>query len=181
MGGQWEVRSAVGRGSMFSFTLPLEACEKAEAASALPAGVRVFVADPQPLSRRILSETLTDWKIDHRVAGSLDEMADVLATEREPFDICLADHRFWESNAMELKRFLSREALWQSKLLVLAPLGLGGDPRRYPDGRFAGWVTKPVRHAQLAAALEAAYRSRIGVAMSPPVHSFEIVGTARPS
>jgi hypothetical protein len=40
---------------------------------------------------------------------------------------------------------------------VLAPLGLRGDPHRYLDVRFAGWVTKPLRHSRIAEALQAAY------------------------
>jgi signal transduction histidine kinase/CheY-like chemotaxis protein len=158
MGGQLGVRSAVGEGSTFSFTLPLGTRNlPEEAAPDLPEKLRVLIADPQPLSRTILSEALTHWKIDHEVAGSLDEMARILASEREPFDIALVDHGFWESCAVELgKTHLSRQLLQRTGVVVLAPLGLRGDLRRYVDGRFAGWVTRPLRPSKIAEALETA-------------------------
>ncbi len=154
MGGQLGVHSVMGEGSTFWFTLPLlvrEATE--EAAGVLPLGSRVLIADPHPLSRRILSETLTCWRIGHQVAASLDEMERALAAG-EPFDIVLVDHSFWENCAREMNK------TGQTKLLVLAPLGVRGDPRRYLDAHFAGWVSMPLRCSQLADALGAAWRSR---------------------
>jgi hypothetical protein len=112
------------------------------------------LADPQPLSRGILAETLTHWKIEHQEAATLQEMKTALAAAGEPFDVVLVDHHLWESCAGDL---VGTE---RSKLLVLAPLGLRGDPRGYLDERFAGWVTKPLRASQLADALAAAARSR---------------------
>jgi len=148
MGGQLGVHSVMGQGSTFWLTLTLPLQEEASPVSAPPSGVRVLLADPQPLSRRILKEMLTSWKIPHEEAATIEEMKAALAAE--PFDIILADHHFWEGCARELR------GTSQSKLLVLAPLGLRGDPSGYLDERFAGWVTKPLRASQLAEALAAA-------------------------
>jgi signal transduction histidine kinase/CheY-like chemotaxis protein len=160
MGGQLEVQSAVGKGSAFTFCLPLLAHDASEPPAILPRGARVLVADPHPLTCQILSAALASWNIDYEVAGSPQELLRIMAGEQEPFDIALVDHHFWESCEAELKEtFPGRKTLREIRLVVLAPLGLRGDVRRYLDGRFAGWVTKPLRHSHVAEALSAAYRS----------------------
>ncbi len=150
MGGQLGVHSVMGQGSTFWLTLSLPLDAEAPPAGALPSGMRVLLADPQPLSRRILKEMLAHWKVQHEEAATIEEMRAVLAASRVPFDIILADHHLWESSAQDLR------GTAESKLLLLAPLGLRGDPSGYLDQRFAGWVTKPLRASQLADALAAA-------------------------
>ena len=162
MGGQLEVRSTVGKGSAFSFCLPLSTRHEAKSAAILPAGARVLIADPRELTCQILSAALASWNIDYEVAASPQELVRIIADRQDPFDIALVDHRFWESCEAELSKTLAgREAMHQIRLVVLAPLGLRGDVRRYLDGRFAGWVTKPLRHSHIAEALSAAYRSHV--------------------
>ncbi|HEY4360872.1 MAG TPA: CHASE domain-containing protein [Bryobacteraceae bacterium] len=164
MGGQLQVRSTVGQGSTFSFSLPLSTSAAAPPAAVIPRGARVLIADPEPLSCEILSKALAEWKIGFQVASSTQDLVRIVASDHEPFDIALVDHRFWEDCEAELKRSLpGRHALQNIRLVVLAPLGLRGDVRRYLDGRFAGWITKPLRPSHVAQALSAAYRSPVPV------------------
>jgi signal transduction histidine kinase len=150
MGGQLGVHSILGQGSTFWLTVSLPLHEEAPAASVPLSGLRVLLGDPQPLSRQILTETLRHWNIEHEETATLEEMKTALAAAPEPFDIILVDHHVWESCAGVL------DGTEGSALLVLAPLGLRGDPRGYLDERFVGWVTKPLRTSQLAEALAAA-------------------------
>ena len=56
--------------------------------------------------------------------------------------------------------FDERDVLPQTKLLVLAPLGLRGGSNSDLDASFSGWVTKPVRASQFAQTLIATWHCR---------------------
>ena len=163
MGGQMGMQSAQGQGSTFWFTLWLPLSGKPGKPDVVPdiPGVHILVANPQSLSSRALNEMLTRWKIEHQLAGTPGEVLEALDSEREFFDIVIIDHTLWEACAPDLRRiFAERDVLQQTKLLVLAPLGLRGGPNTYLDAGFSGWVTKPVRASQLAETLIAAWHCR---------------------
>jgi signal transduction histidine kinase len=163
MGGQVGMRSTQGEGSTFWFTLWLPTDASARVPDFIPniPGSRILVADPQPLSIRTFSELLAHWKVSYHLAGTPGEVLDALKGEREAFDVVIIDHTLWEACASELRqRFEERDVLQQTKLLVLAPLGLRGGSNSYLDAGFSGWVTKPVRASQFAETLLAAWHSR---------------------
>jgi signal transduction histidine kinase/CheY-like chemotaxis protein len=163
MGGQLGMQSAPGQGSTFWFTLWLPLSAKAGKPDVIPdiSGARILVANPQPLNSRTLSDMLTRWKISHQLAGTASEVLDALDSTREFFDIVIIDHTLWEACGPHLRRiFEERDVLQQTKLLVLAPLGLRGASNSYLDAGFSGWVTKPVRASQFAETLIAAWHCR---------------------
>jgi signal transduction histidine kinase/CheY-like chemotaxis protein len=155
MGGQLGVHSVPEQGSTFWFTLALQTGAPADAATIPPAGVRVLAADPQRLNREILGEALAHWKIEHALAASVEEVRSALAMAREPYHLILVDHGLWISAAREIGQLAGA-----TRVLVLAPLGLRGDPNSYLDAQVSGWLAKPLRQSQLAEVLlnEAVHR-----------------------
>ena len=151
MGGQVGFKSSLGKGSTFWFSLRLPVRHPDDAEEwQLPADARLLIADPQPMSRGSLSEMLGS---QHETAATIGEMLAALRSARRPFDVLVVDQLFWQTSRAELEQLLGNE----TKLLILAPLGMRGDPSLHFGAGQGGWVTKPVRWSQLAKALKTVY------------------------
>ena len=153
MGGQIGLKSALGQGSTFWFSLRLPVHGEPDESEriAAPAGARVLIAEPQPLTRRITSEMLAVARIQHETVGTGVEMLAALNKVRDRFDVLLVDHRIWQSYRSAIESGPGRSA----KVVVLAPLGLRGDPDLHFSAGVHSWMTKPLRPSQLAKVLAA--------------------------
>jgi CheY-like chemotaxis protein len=146
MGGEIGLRSAVGEGSTFWFTLPIRAASAAstEAFSSLE-GVRVLVADADETSRRLVERHLRDWDMTVATAANAHATLDALrsaARSTRPYDVLLLDVGLPGMASDELVREIEADGTLRSAQIVVT----------LPDGLPAGLtingvkrqVTKPV-------------------------------------
>jgi len=163
MGGEKiELTSELGRGSTFSFLLPFEVREAAQApdrASDEFSGLRVLVVDDNPTSHLLLEEMLANWSVEVTVLNRArpvgDRMHDV-ARRGKPFDVVVLDHSLPDATTDELLRIIRLDPVIAGTYVVLLSAldfnaSYEGTRAIAPDVCIA----KPVRAQLLSAALKA--------------------------
>jgi signal transduction histidine kinase/CheY-like chemotaxis protein len=149
MGGTMQVKSELGRGSVFSFSLPAEVpalLPGAPARQPLLSGLSVLIGDESAAGRAVLAEALTAAGAAVTTAADPREVDAALAADGRRPDVALLDHRV-------ASRVARRRALGVP-IITMAPTGeTGTGPEPGSDGGIVGYLTKPVRRSLLVATL----------------------------
>jgi two-component system sensor histidine kinase/response regulator len=162
MEGRTGVQSTPGKGSTFWFTAHLEPHARAARAVAAPpspaAGRRVLVVDDNDTNRRVLAEQLRHAGYEVEVAESAIAALSTLQTAASagaPYQVVLTDHRMPAIDGFELAQRIRATASIAELRLVLYS-SIDDHPSREQLRRlgFAGQLSKPVRRAELLAAME---------------------------
>ena len=158
MGGTIGVKSQVGKGSTFSFTVRLkkqpeqEIGEKMEEVKSL-GGVRVLVVENNEMSRDVLDKMLTSWECPHDTARDADsalEKLRVAAHRDQPFDIAVINMQMPGIDGETLGIRIKRDNLVKNtSLILLTSMGRRGDAARLEKEGFGAYLTKPVKESQL--------------------------------
>jgi signal transduction histidine kinase/CheY-like chemotaxis protein len=153
MGGALQVRSTLGRGSVFAFDIELPPAttrrkisrDELTAVERIVAGtkVRALVVDDIVENREVLSLMLTLIGCDVEVAKSGEEALDQLG-QRQP-DIVFLDMRLPGLSGLETARRIVRE--WDSKikLVAMSASALEHERERYLKAGCDDFVAKPFR------------------------------------
>jgi CheY-like chemotaxis protein/anti-sigma regulatory factor (Ser/Thr protein kinase) len=162
MDGNVGVKSALGQGSAFWFTARLEprAREAPEAArhATQAKGRRVLVVDDNETNRRVLAEQLkgADYEVD--VADSAVDALMVLqraAESANPYHVVLTDHHMPGIDGLELARRIRKtNTISDLRLVLYSSIDDRSSNQELRELGFAGKLTKPVRRAELLAAMD---------------------------
>ncbi len=164
MGGAIQVSSEPGKGSCFEFTVPVAAVSETVEESVHPGsvsleGLTVLVVDDNLTNRRILEELLRGWKMQPETAAGAREALELIRrrTNRgEPFDVILTDLHMPDMDGFALVEELRRGPPDAKHVLMLTSGEHPGDLARSRGLGIAAYLTKPVRRAELRAAISAA-------------------------
>ena len=169
MQGEIWVESTPGQGSCFHFTTLLglsnETRDIANLAWAVSlAGIRVVVVDDNLTNRRILGDMVWGWGMLPAAAASGPEALAHLrrgVQRGQPFGLVLTDVHMPDMDGFELvRRIQESPGLPQSVILMLTSGDRGDDIGRCRKLGVSAYLTKPVRRAELRAAIASAMSSQ---------------------
>lgn len=167
MQGKLAVQSIAGKGSRFYFTASLGVPEKAPESypedDVLTPGTPVLVIDDNATNRRILSEMLWSWGLQATSAASAQEgLSEMRRAEGRgrPFGLVLTDVHMPEMDGFDLvTRIHESPNLAKSVILMLTSGEHIGDMARCKELGVSAYLIKPVRRAELRAAIVRAIAS----------------------
>ena len=156
MGGDLEVESTPGYGSTFRFAAILgHAAEPAPVETPLTGlqGRRVLVVDSHPTNRLVLQRLLTTWGVQHGSAADSSEALHELsaaAAAGAAYDLAILDLQLPLMDGLQLARIIkAHPTLAGVHLVLVTPLGQRGEGEAARAAGIQGYLTKPVRQAQL--------------------------------
>jgi len=161
MHGSIWVESELGRGSCFHFTARLDRAQDPIEGGMIEdkslAGIRALVVDDNLTNRRILVNMLSTWGMQPTPAAS---GAEALAHMRRgvdsgrPFTLVLTDVHMPDMDGFQLaSRIHTTPNLTKAVILLLTSGEQSGDLARCREMGISAYLRKPVRRAELRAAL----------------------------
>ena len=157
-------RLAMAMESLFHSTAPVSDFEALETSpQSLPAklrpGLRLLLAEDNPLNQQVALRMLNWLKVSADVAGNGYEV--LAALEREPYDIVLLDCQMPEMDGYEVARRITEYAKDPHSPLKSTPIliavtanALSGDREKCLKAGMQDYLSKPMKLGTLAAALE---------------------------
>ena len=156
LGGQLEVKSELGKGSNFYFTLELpvarEDVEVTEFTRQLN-HTRVLIVDDNPTNREILHNQCAAWGMQDGLADNGLKALEMLKSaeqKAEPYELVVLDWHMPVMDGIELaERINSDPDISPKRLVMLSSAAFDEETRRAKEAGIHYYVNKPVRQRAL--------------------------------
>lgn len=154
MGGRTWVESQLGKGSIFHFTIVVEASlnqPKTYLHNKEPHLIskQVLIVDDSPTNRRVLTLQTQFWGMLPRATSSPEEALEWIK-EGDCFDIIIIDLQMPEMDGIKLAEQISKYSNKENiSFILLTPFGFRFDNKEDIDRLFSAKLTKPIKPKQL--------------------------------
>lgn len=159
MNGDITVKSTIGDGSQFTFTVQLDSSKKST--QVLPTfninKLNILIVDDNDTNRKVLNGQLTHWGATVTEATSANEALHICQQygnehSNHLFDIALLDMQMPVMNGADLGKVL-QEKFKAMKLVMMTSITTENETQYFADIGFSGFFTKPATTSDLFDAL----------------------------
>lgn len=122
MGGELEISSKIGRGSTFSFIVPLEKVEDRENSGVLPKeleNLKVMVIDDNQESLHIIHQMCDSFGFESKTFLLPNEAYEVLEKKEYAPDVVITDYAMPQMDGLELSEKLMKLKSFKSKKIII--------------------------------------------------------------
>jgi signal transduction histidine kinase/CheY-like chemotaxis protein len=161
-GGAIRVRSEVGRGSVFSFTLLCERAQQPAAEAAPDAGVeaqaaalapvrpRILIVEDNAINQKVVTAILAKKHLDVAVAADGEEAIRALEVAERPFSLILMDVQMPVLDGLEATRLIRSDPRWAHiPIIAMTAHAMNGDRERCLRAGMNDYLSKPVHATHL--------------------------------
>jgi CheY-like chemotaxis protein len=118
---------------------------------AVPAGLRILLAEDNPVNQKVVQRILSQFDCHVDLAGNGLEALDLL--DRARYDVVLMDVQMPELDGLETTRRIRNAERPQPYVIALTANAMDGDREQCLDAGMDDYISKPIQVGDLAAAL----------------------------